>query len=323
MANNNKKYWWLKLKADFFTNTRIKKVRRVAGGDTYVLIYLKMQLLSLKNDGELYFEGVEDNMIDEIALEIDEDAENVAVTVMYLIKNELIEEVDKETYSLTETKECIGSETAGASRVRKHREIKSNKKLLQCNTDVTKCNTEIEKELDTEKELDIEITTTIKEIVDYLNETQAAEYTTLVETAMTAFKAAKDESKKKKPEEMSQVELEAYIAALQAGTKYTPASAPKSFLDMLSEVDYARYNELLGIAAEVKANTPKAPRQPMTEAQKAQRAVKRQKTELSKAQALLESLKAASAAYQVGQAETVGSVPSAEDEDYIDSDDKE
>ena len=184
-----------------------------------------------------------------------------------------------------------------------------------------------------EGEVDVEVKTAAprilgatgvkQEIVDYLNETQAAEYTTLVETAMTAFKAAKDESKKKKPEEMSQVELEAYIAALQAGTKYTPASAPKSFLDMLSEVDYARYNELLGIAAEVKANTPKAPRQPMTEAQKAQRAVKRQKTELSKAQALLESLKAASAAYQVGQAETVGSVPSAEDEDYIDSDDKE
>ena len=157
----SKKYWWLKLKSDFFTNKKIKKLRRIAGGDTYVLIYLKMQLLSLKNDGNLYFDGVEDTMIEEIALEIDEDSENVAVTVMYLIKNGLIEEIDDETYSLPETKECIGSETAGAKRVRKHRELgKKGNKTLHCNTSVTKCNTEIEKELeielDLEKELEIE-----------------------------------------------------------------------------------------------------------------------------------------------------------------------
>ncbi len=193
MANNNKKYWWLKLKADFFTNKRIKKLRRVAGGDTYVLIYLKMQLLSLKNDGELYFEGVEDNMIDEIALEIDEDVENVAVTVMYLIKNELIEEVDKETYSLTETKECIGSETASTVRSRKHRKLISETKALQCNTDATKCNTEIEKELDTEKELDIEITTTIKEIVDYLNEKVGTSYRASSERTKKLIKARLNE----------------------------------------------------------------------------------------------------------------------------------
>jgi len=157
-----------------------------------------------------------------------------------------------------------------------------------------------------------------QEIVDYLSDTEATEYTTIVDTAIVAFKAAKEDSKKKKPEEMSQVELEAYIAALQAGTKYTPASAPKSFLDMLTESDYARYNELLGIAAAAKANTPKAPRQPLTEAQKAQRAVKRQKTELSKAQALLESLRAASADYQATHTDSGSN--SGDDEDYVETD---
>lgn len=154
----NRKYYWLKLKEDFFRNKKIKKLRSIAGGDTYTLIYLKMQLLSLKNNGNLYFDGVEDNMIEEIALEIDEEIRNVEIVIGYLIKNQMIEEVDKETLSLTETKECIGKESAVASRVRKHRQLKSNIKMLQCNTNETKCNTEIdiEKELDIEKEKEIE-----------------------------------------------------------------------------------------------------------------------------------------------------------------------
>ena len=148
-----KKYYWLKLKEDFFRNKTIKKLRNIAGGDTYTLIYLKMQLLSLKNEGNLYFDEVEDTMADEIALEIDETPENVKVVLMYLVKNKMVEEVDGQTLSLVETKQCIGRETAVASRVRKHRELKkSDNKLLQCNTNETKCNTEKEIEKEIEKE---------------------------------------------------------------------------------------------------------------------------------------------------------------------------
>ena len=58
----NKRYYWLKLKDDFFRDKAIKKLRRIAGGDTYVIIYLKMQLLSLKSGGKLFYEGVEDDL---------------------------------------------------------------------------------------------------------------------------------------------------------------------------------------------------------------------------------------------------------------------
>jgi len=150
-----------------------------------------------------------------------------------------------------------------------------------------------------------------QEIIDFLDEAQASEYTLLVDTALEAFKEAKSNSKKKRPEDMSKAELEAYIQALQTGTKYVPASAPKSFLDMFTEVQYARYNELLALAAETKANAPKAERKPLTEDQKAQRAVKRQKTEISKAQALLEALRTTSMTQQE-------SVIDEDDEDFID-----
>ena len=45
-----KRYYWLKLKDDLFTSIRIKKLRRMAGGDTYLIIYLKLQLKAIKND---------------------------------------------------------------------------------------------------------------------------------------------------------------------------------------------------------------------------------------------------------------------------------
>ncbi len=56
-----KKFYWLKLHKDFFKSKEMKKLRRVAGGDTYTIIYLKLQLLSLENDGHLYFDGIDDS----------------------------------------------------------------------------------------------------------------------------------------------------------------------------------------------------------------------------------------------------------------------
>lgn len=152
-----KKYYWLKLKNDFFTNKKIKKLRRIAGGDTYTIIYLKMQLLSITNEGKLYFDNVEDSFADELALELDEETENVKVTLMFLIKNGLLVEINEDEYLLPEAQDSIGKESASAERVRKHRELKQQKQLaLHCNTEVTECNTEIEKEKELKIDVDIE-----------------------------------------------------------------------------------------------------------------------------------------------------------------------
>lgn len=166
-----KKYFWLKLKEDFFRNKKIKKLRKIAGGDTFTIIYLKMQLLSLRHEGKVFFEGVEENFAEEIALEIDEDVDNVKVTIAYLFNNGLIEEVDTDEYMLPEAVVSIGSESSSAERVRRHREKKkkeltepekpqealsSNVEALQCNAHVISCNTEIETDKQIEKETDKE-----------------------------------------------------------------------------------------------------------------------------------------------------------------------
>lgn len=65
-----KRYYWLKLKDDYLDSPKIKKLRKIAGGDTYTIIYLKMQLLSVKNQGVIEYEGIEQTFAEELALKL-------------------------------------------------------------------------------------------------------------------------------------------------------------------------------------------------------------------------------------------------------------
>lgn len=150
----NKRYYWLRLKDDFFSSKRIKKLRKLPGGDTYTIIYLKLQLLSIKSEGIITYTGLEDSIIDELALDLDETPEAVSVTLNFLLATGLAETNDNVHYLLPYAIENTGSEGASAQRVRTHRK----RKTLQCNADVTDmkrlCNGE--KEIEKEKQIEIE-----------------------------------------------------------------------------------------------------------------------------------------------------------------------
>ena len=117
-----RRYYWLKLKKDFFNSKRMKKLRAIAGGDTYTIIYLKMLLKAIESDGILKFEMVEKSFADEIALDIDESPDDVGIAVNYLLTVGLIEAIGDDEYALPECIENIGSESASAKRVREFRE---------------------------------------------------------------------------------------------------------------------------------------------------------------------------------------------------------
>ena len=120
-----KKYYWLKLKDNFFNQKEVKKLRRIAGGDTYTIIYLKLQLLSIKKEGIIEFEGTEKDLAEQLSYEIDEDIDNIQITLSFLIANNLIEEISENNFLLTKVPDCIGKEGASAERVRRHRERKA------------------------------------------------------------------------------------------------------------------------------------------------------------------------------------------------------
>lgn len=159
MAEEVKRYYWLKLQDGFFGSRRIKKLRKLAGGDTFTIIYLKMQLASLKTGGVFEYTGVEDSFAKEVALEIEEDEANVEITINFLLSYGLLEACDSGDFFLPYVVENTGSETASAKRVRDYRNNKRKSSIaLQSNTDVTEvkhlCNVEkeIEKEIEKEKE---------------------------------------------------------------------------------------------------------------------------------------------------------------------------
>ena len=65
-----KKYYWLKLPISFFSDPRIKKLRRIAGGDTYVIIFLKIMLTVINSEGIYTYEGIEKTLEEELALKL-------------------------------------------------------------------------------------------------------------------------------------------------------------------------------------------------------------------------------------------------------------
>lgn len=104
-----KKYYWLKLPKDWFTSRTIKRLRKIAGGDTYTIIYLKMLLMSLADDGKLYYEGIDETFEEELALDLDEEVDNVKMTVAFLIKCGLLEKNGDFEYELPEVETMVGS----------------------------------------------------------------------------------------------------------------------------------------------------------------------------------------------------------------------
>ena len=124
-----KKYYWLKMTDQFFEDKAIKKLRRIAGGDTYTIIYLKMLLTAIKQGNKLYFEGVEDDFMEELALELNEDTDNVKVTVSYLKNKGLIEVLGADEIFLTQCAEMVGSETDAARRKRLQRDRERNRAI--------------------------------------------------------------------------------------------------------------------------------------------------------------------------------------------------
>lgn len=163
-----KRYYFLKLPDDFFQSLKIKKLRKIAGGDTYTIIYLKMQLLSLKDGGRLFYEGVEGSIAEELALVLDEDVDNVKMTLAFLTANGLIEQAGSDDeFILPAAATSLVSEGSSAERMRNMRErrrktLPNNTQASQCDGPVTDLlrtgdvDIDIDKEIEEERELEEE-----------------------------------------------------------------------------------------------------------------------------------------------------------------------
>ena len=198
----SKKFYWLKLKEDFFDEKYIKALRKLPDGDALCIVYLKMQLKSLKTEGIIQYDHILPSAEEELALVLDEDVNVIRLTLQAIISMGLVERWENDALYMVAMQNLIGSETAVAERVRKHRK---KQQLLQCNRHETKGNIEIdiekkekskEQEQELEQEVDIyesaeaaQSSIPYKEICDYLNKLTNSNYRSTTKKTKELIKA--------------------------------------------------------------------------------------------------------------------------------------
>ena len=166
----NKRYYWLKLKEDFFEEDAVEWLEDQENGKEYCLFYLKLCLKSIRTDGVL-IRNVGKLLIPYDAKKLAEmtrtDIDTVIVAMELLKKIGLVEVMDDGALYMSQLETMVGSESGSAARMRKMRAKKSEKSL--CDKNVT---TEKDKELDKEKE-----NTKASELVSDFNVEEAWEFT--------------------------------------------------------------------------------------------------------------------------------------------------
>lgn len=142
-----KKYYWLKLKRDFFKRHDIRIIEAMPNGKDYILFYLKLLLESIDHEGKLRFSDT--IPYNEQMLSVITNTNIDVVRSAMDIFNELnmIDVFDDQTIYMAEVEKLIGSETKWAEKKRIQRAKEDNVLALS-----SSCPIELEKEKEKEKE---------------------------------------------------------------------------------------------------------------------------------------------------------------------------
>ena len=146
-----KKFYWLKLKRDFFKRHDIRIIEEMENGKDYILFYLKMLLESIDHEGHLRFSETIPYNEKMLSVITNTNIDVVRSALKIFAELNMLEIFDEGTIYMSEVTKLIGSETEFAKKKREYRQ-----KLLkqrQCEDNVRQ---EIEIELEKEIELDID-----------------------------------------------------------------------------------------------------------------------------------------------------------------------
>lgn len=151
-----KRFYWLKLKENFFQEETIKLLENMENGKDYVIFLLKLKLKTINTNGYLNFKGIMPYNEKMLATITETNIDIVRQALKVFEELALITRLDDGTIYMEQVQNLIGSESESAERVRKHREKLQEmpKEALHGNGAVTKCNTDIDIEKEKEKDRD-------------------------------------------------------------------------------------------------------------------------------------------------------------------------
>ena len=161
----SKKFYWLKLKRDFFKRHDIRIIEEMPNGKDYILFYLKLLLESIDHEGSLRFSDAIPYNEQMLSVVTNTNVDIVKAAMKLFIDLNMIEVFDDQTIYMNEVEKLIGSETDSAKRMRDHRtkqkSLDSPEKPSQCDTDVTPMLENVtqskSKEKEIEKELEVDV----------------------------------------------------------------------------------------------------------------------------------------------------------------------
>lgn len=123
-----KKFFWLKLKEDFFADDAIEWLEDQPNGKEYVLFYLKLCLKALKTEGIL-IRSVGTMLVpydvQKLAQITKTDFDTAAVAIQLLKQIGLVEQMDKGELFLPALEQMVGSESQWAKYKRKGNELEN------------------------------------------------------------------------------------------------------------------------------------------------------------------------------------------------------
>lgn len=153
MAEKDKRYYWLKLKRDFFKRHDIQIIESMPNGKDYILFYLKLLCESVDHDGNLRFNEQIPYNEQMLATITNTNVDIVRSAIKVFSELRMMEVMDDGTYFMHEVQKMIGSESYWAQKKREQRSVGQIPTLS--NTSPTCPSKSIEKELEKEKDIDI------------------------------------------------------------------------------------------------------------------------------------------------------------------------
>ena len=175
----DKRYYWLKLKRDFFKRHDIRIIESMPNGKDYILFYLKLLCESVDHDGSLRFSEQIPYNEDMLATITNTNVDIVRNAINIFAQLGMMEILDDGTYFMAEVQKMIGSaaDNDNANRQRRFREKQKELALPNRYESVTKSNESKSKsksiELEKDKEKDIkkrENREIAKKVLEYLNQ---------------------------------------------------------------------------------------------------------------------------------------------------------
>lgn len=186
--NEQKRYYWIKLKTDFFNQETMDFLLSQENGCQYIVLYQMLCLNTANNNGEMATrigEMIVPYDVNKIVRDTKYFTYDTVVVGLELFKKlGLIYQEEGQILKISNFEEMVGSESSSAKRVREYRE---RQKALQCNTEVTQeyrdksidirdKNIEIEKEIDVIPADQPEKNLPYQEIITFLNESAGTNY---------------------------------------------------------------------------------------------------------------------------------------------------